>query len=122
MSMEVPWEHKVLENKQVAEDLIGAATTAAIEKVRGSVSPAFLPAPTPLAPVQVLARKDEIAQEEINTGMLDMGKEMMAGGGPLAGVMENMMRGGGPFGGGGAGGSPFGDAPGSLGSGSRNDR
>ena len=41
MSMEVPWDHKILENKRVAEDLIGAATTAAVEKVRGRVSLAF---------------------------------------------------------------------------------
>ena len=70
----------------------------------------------------MLARKDEIAQEEITHGMTEMGKEMMAGGGPFASMMENMMRGGGgPFGGRGPGG-PFTGSGGSLGTGSSNDR
>lgn len=43
--MDVPWDHKVLENKLVAQDLILAAANAAHEKV--STAPTLAhPAPT----------------------------------------------------------------------------
>ena len=69
INMSVPWEHKVLSNPIVAQDLIIAATNSAVTKAA--------------------ERREVVQSEEVQAGMQALMEEMMKGGGlgGLAGML-----------------------------------